>query len=214
MYDSSWDNSDEFNDRMGENLLGRFKAMLGPTEYLLWADRPILPRPIRIPFVPALFVSVVAGLSGFCLAAMFGLVGQDWMDHRLMILALGLSPAVLGTMIFAHLISLGVRRWLKRRRLARLVYAVTDHRAIVARIEASRGIVEAFSLHPGEIADTRSFENPDGSGDLYFLGAESDDWLPFDFLEVPRVSLVESLVREALIDVEQDWWKRGTAGAY
>ena len=75
---------------------------------------------------------------GFSLAAMFGLVGQDWIDHRLMILALGLGPAVLGGMIVAHLIGLGVRRWLRRRRLSRLVYAVTDHRAIVARVEARR----------------------------------------------------------------------------
>ena len=41
-----------------------------------------------------------------------------------------------------------------------------------------------------------------------------DEWLPFDFLEVPRVGLVETLVRETLIDGEQDWWKSGTAGAY
>ena len=75
-------------------------------------------------------------------------------------------------------------------------------------------MLESFSLRPGEVADTRRYENPDGSGDLYFLGTDRDEWLPFDFLEVPRVGLVESLVRETLIDVEQDWWKFGTAGAY
>jgi hypothetical protein len=214
MYDSSWDDSEELADRPGESVFRWIKAELEPTEYLLWADRPALPRPVRIPFVPALFISVVAGLSGFCLAAMFGLVGQDWMDRRMLILALGLGPAVLGSMILAHLISLVIRRWLKRRRLARLVYAVTDHRAIVARIEASSGIVESLSLRPGEVADTRSFENPDGSGDLYFLGGDHDELLPFDFLEIPRVGLVESLVRETLIDIEQDWWKRGPAKAY
>ena len=108
MDDPSWDEFD-LVDRMGEDLFGRFKAMLEPTEYLIWADRPLLPRPVCIPFVPALFVSMVAGLSGFSLAAMFGLISQDWMDHSRMILALGLAPAVLGGMIVVHLISLGVR---------------------------------------------------------------------------------------------------------
>ena len=107
-----------------------------------------------------------------------------------------------------------IRRWLKRRRLARLVYAVTDHRAIVARVEASSGDVEAFSLRPGEVVDTRRFENPDGSGDLFFLGEGRDQWLPLGFLEVPRVGLVEMLARETLIDAEQDWWKHGASGVF
>ena len=93
MYDASWEDSDEFVDRLGERLLGRIKAELDPTEYLLWADRPAVPPAVRIPFVPALFVSVVAGLSGFSLAAMFGLVGQAWMDLRTLILAFGLGSA-------------------------------------------------------------------------------------------------------------------------
>jgi hypothetical protein len=199
---------------LGDRLSGWIKAELEPTEYLLWADRPILPGPIRIPFIPALFVSVVAGLSGFSLAAMFGLVGQDWMDRRTLFLALGLGPAVLGTMILGHLISLAVRRWVKRHRLARLVYAITNHRAILARIDRSSGVVESISLCSGEVADTRSYENPDGSGDLYFVGRDGDNVLPFGFLEVPRVGSVESLVRETLIDLDQDWWKRGTTPAY
>ena len=135
--------------------------------------------------MPALFVSVVAGLSGFSLAAMFGLVGQAWMDGRTLILAFGLGPVVLGGMIVAHLVSLGIRRWLKRRRLARMVYAVTDHRAIIARVVAPSGEIEAFSLHPGDVVDTRRFENPDGSGDLYFLGQGNDHWLPARFPRGP-----------------------------
>ena len=71
----------------------------------------------------------------------------------------------------------------------------------------------AFSLHPGDVVDTRRFENPDGSGDLYFLGDGDDQWLPLGFLEVPQVGLVEALARETLIDAERDWWKFGTAGA-
>ena len=73
---------------------------------------------------------------------------------------------------------------------------------------------EPYSLQPGEVVDTRRFENPDGSGDLYFLGEGHDQWLPIGFLEVPQVGLVEALVRETLLDAEdQDWWKFGTAGA-
>jgi hypothetical protein len=209
----SWEDSEDVADRLGESILGRIKAELDPAEYLLWADRPLLPGSVRIPSMPALFVSVLAGLSGFSLAALFGLVGQAWIDPRTVLLALGLAPCVLGGMIVAHLISLGVRRCLKRRRLTRLVYAVTDHRAIVAQIDGSSGDLRAVSLHPGEVTDTRRFENPDGSGDLYFLGDGHDEWLPTVFLEVPQVGFVEALARETLLERDHEWWKFGTAGA-
>ena len=211
MYNAPCEDSEEFADRLEEGFVGRIKSVLHPMEYLLWADRPSVPPAIRIPFVPALFVSVVAGLSGFSLAAMFGLAGQAWMDGRTLVLAFGLGPLVLGGMIAAHLVSLAIRRWLKRRRLARLVYAVTDHRAIVVRVEPSSGEMEAISLRPGDVVDTRRFENPDGSGDLFFLGEGRDQWLPLNFLEVPRVGLVEMLARETLIETEDDWWKFGAA---
>jgi hypothetical protein len=116
-------------------------------------------------------------------------------------------------MIAAHLISLVIRRWLKRRRLARLVYALTNHRALVVRIERGSGKLSSSSLWVGDAIDTRRFENPDGSGDLYFLGSRRQQWLPFGFFEVPRVDHVEALVREALLDLDQDWWKFGVAGA-
>jgi hypothetical protein len=70
MHFSSWDDPDDLEDRLDESLQARIKAELDPHEYLLWADRPSLPRAVMIPFVPALFVSVLAGLSGFSLAAM------------------------------------------------------------------------------------------------------------------------------------------------
>jgi len=210
----TWDDSDEPDDRLDEGIFGRIKAELDPTEFLLWADRPVSPPPLRIPLVPALFISALAGLSGFSLAALFGLVGEAWLDPLTLALALGLGPCVLGGMIFAHLVSLMVRRWLKRRRLARMIYAVTDHRAIVARIEVSSGELESSSLRPGDIIDTRRFENPDGSGDLYFIGRGFEQWLPIRFLEVRQVGLVEALVRDALLNAEEDWWKFGSAGAY
>jgi len=101
----TWNDSDEPGDRLDEGIFGRIKAELDPTEFLLWADRPLSPPPLRIPLVPALFISVLAGLSGFSLAALFGLVGEAWLDLRTMALALGLGPCVLGGMIFAHLVT-------------------------------------------------------------------------------------------------------------
>jgi len=212
MHDQSWEENEETDGGLGEGLLGLVKAELEPTEYLLWADRPALPRARPIPLMPALFVSVVAGLSGFSLAALFGLVGQAWADWRTLAIVIGLAPTVLGGMILSQRIGLAVRRWLACRRLSRLVYALTDHRAIVARIESATGGLSAWSLRRGDVDDLRRFENPDGSGDLYFLSDGGDRWLPFGFLEVPRVSFVESLVREALLDADQDWWKLGKPG--
>ncbi len=169
MYPPSWHDPNELDALLGEALLFRIKSALDPTEYLLWADRPICPAPFRLPFLPALFISVLAALSGFSLAAMFGLLGDDWIDLQTLIIALALGPCVVGGMIIAQLLATRAGRWLLRRRLARLVYCLTDRRAIVARIDgASEGVVFG-SLQHGEIADTRRFENPDGSGDLYFL---------------------------------------------
>ncbi len=207
--------SDELDDGQGPGagLFGRIKAALDPAEFLLWADRPRGPAPLRVPVVPAVFISVLAGLSGFSLAALFGMVGEAWLKPWRLALALGLGPCVLGGMIVLHLISVLVRRWLRRRRLARMIYAVTDRRAIVARIASAGGEMEWRWLRPGEILDTRIFENPDGSGDLYFIGQESDDWLSLGFFEIRQVSFVEALVREALLDFEGDWWKLGPAGA-
>src|SRR3954454_21363720 len=108
MHLPSWDDPDELEDRLDESLEARIKAELDPHEYLLWADRPTLPRAVRIPFVPALFVAVLAGLSGFSLAAMFGLVVQAWIDIRTLALALGLAPSILGGMIVAYLARLGI----------------------------------------------------------------------------------------------------------
>lgn len=213
MHIPSWENPDELDVRLSESLRTQIKAELDPREYLLWADRPSLCRTVRIPFVPALFVSVLAGLSGFSLAAIFGLVGQAWVDLRTLAVALGLAPCILGGMILVHLAVLSLRRWSRCRRLSRMVYAITDHRAIVARIEPSSGTLRAVSLHPGDVVDTRRFDNPDGSGDLFFLGEGRDQFLPIGFLEVPRVGFVESLVRETLLG-EQEWWKFGTSGVY
>ena len=215
MYDPSWDDLDGFDDSKGDGLFHRIKAELHPWEYLVWADRPVLPRFFGMRFIPALFIAVVAVLSGFSLAAMFGLIGQEWLDLKTFAIAVGLAPCVLGGMIVSHLFVVLLRKWLLRRELSRTIYAITDHRAIVAKLERSTGRLVAASLHPEEIGDLRRFENPDGSGDLYFLGSdEIEQWLPHRFQEVPRVGFVESLVRETLINTDEDWWKLGARPAY
>ena len=214
MYAPSWHDPDDPDVLLGEALSSRIKPALDPTEYLIWADRPARPAPFRLPFLLALFVSVLAGLSGFSLAAMFGLIGDDWIDLRTLAVALGLGPSVLGGMIVVQLLTTTAGRWLLCRRLARLVYCLTDRRAIVARIDGEGEDLVSDSLQQSEIADTRRFENPDGSGDLYFLGRGRDEWLPVGFLEVPRVGLVEALVRETLLESEGDWWKLGPSRAF
>jgi hypothetical protein len=153
MYVPSWHDPEELGERLGENLLARIKAELDPAEYLLWADRPARSGAIRMPPVPALFVAVLAGLSGFALAALFGLIGQSWLDPWTLIFALGLGPCVLGCLIAADLMSKAVCRWLRQRRLARVVYALTDLRAIVARIDTPTGELGAASLRLGMVMD-------------------------------------------------------------
>ncbi|WP_165228524.1 hypothetical protein [Aquisphaera insulae] len=206
MFDPYGWGGEDPTDRPGEALVGLIREEISPTEYLLWADRPGCPPPIRIPPVPLVFISAMAGLSGLALAGMFGLANQAMIDTRLLAVAMGLGPAVLGGLIVLQLIVRAIRSFLRRRLLSRLVYAVTDQRAIIGRIDASPGDRLAHSLWRGSVADTRRFENPDGSGDLFFLGHGLENWLPIGFTEVPSVGLVEALARETLIDgAPEDW---------
>ena len=99
MHAPSWHDPDELDALLGEGLLSLIKSALDPTEYLIWADRPVRPAPFCLPFLPAFFVSVLTSLSGFSLAAIFGLIGDDRIDLRTLIIALGLGPCVLDGMI-------------------------------------------------------------------------------------------------------------------
>src|SRR4051812_21641269 len=109
MHDSSWRDRDHFEGDFSDDLLGRLKAELPPVEYLLWADRPSLPAMRKLPFMPVLFVAVVTGLSGYALAAMFGIIQQPQIDPRLIVLALVLAPSVLACFIAADLVWRGIR---------------------------------------------------------------------------------------------------------
>ena len=134
----SWYHSDEPGDRLGEGIFIRIKAELDPTEFLLGPTvrwRPAVANPAG-PRV----VHFGAGWSERVFAGGTLRPGRRSLarstDHGA---GTGVGPCVLGGMIFAHLVSLMIRRRPRRRWLARMVYAVTDHRAIVARIEDFSG---------------------------------------------------------------------------
>ena len=205
-----WQDRDAEEPPPADESLDRWvQELLEPVEYLLWTDRPRRPEAPRIAAVPAVFAGAIAGLSGFALAALFGLVGHEEPEGGSWFITLGLAPTVLGSMLTAHLIAKWLRHWRKCQKLAELWYAVTDQRAIIARLDSRLGSLQAQSIRPDMITDVCRFENPDGSGDLHFLDEGEDRWLPVGFFEVSRVDRVEALVREALLDSESTWRRSG-----
>jgi hypothetical protein len=57
------------------DLRAAIKAELEPCETLLWVARACPPPVPAIEVVPALFTALLCGLSGFALAAMYGIYG-------------------------------------------------------------------------------------------------------------------------------------------
>lgn len=197
---------DDFDDEPdGDAFRGGLRASLSPGESLLWSARPRLPRIRKIAVIPALFVTILTGLSGVSLAAMLGLLDQPESSPLVMLTAFCLAPAVLGGFI---LLDLGRRiaLWVASRwRLARTVYAVTDERAIIALAGSTAGDLQLFSFLPGMLEGTTRFEYPDGSGDLYFEGLGKLARGPVGFVGIRCVRRVEELLRETLIDPFPHW---------
>jgi len=91
--------------------------------------------------------------------------------------------------------------WWGRRRAARVLYAITDRRALVLE-PGGRGARTVKSFEPAALQSLERIEHPDGSGDLVF---SRQNWRDSDgdrrstqagFTGVPRVREVEELIRK------------------
>ena len=206
MHPEAWDEPDDFDEEFdGGDFRGVLKSSLAPGEALLWSARPGLPRVRKIAVIPALFVVVLTSLSGVSLTAMLGIFEQPVASPLVWITALCLAPAVLGGFIIFDLIGRIIAWAGSRWRLARTIYAVTDQRAIIARVDSSAGDLHLFSFLPGMLDGTTRFEYPDGWGDVYFEGLGRLSREPVGFLGIRAVRRVDELVRETLIDPFPRW---------
>jgi hypothetical protein len=197
--DQGWYVPDELDDPITD-----IKADLWPGESVLWSERPALPRLRRFRAIPLLFVAVVSGLSSVSLAAIFGALRPGAVPTEAVLFVVALGPLALGGLIAAYAFH-GLCGWAARRwALARTVYAITDQRVIIGRYDSRRRLT-FFSLIPGMIADTSSFEYADGTGDLLFEGVQLSTRRAVGFFGIHGVRSVDRLLHETLIDPFPRW---------
>ncbi len=173
----SWDDCDEPGDRLGEAIFGRIKAELDPMEFLLWADRPDRPRRCGYQWSRRFHLGTGRTERLFAGGALRP-VGEAWLDLRTLAGYTWPGPHRAGqhdlhTPDLPHGSPLAEapadwREW-------SMQSPITGPSS--ASIENSSGELQACSLSSGDIIDARRFENPDGSGDLYFIGRGLDQWL-------------------------------------
>jgi len=196
---------DEFDGEYDDEARRDVGGELSPDEALLWAGRPRLPRVRKVRAMPLLYVLALTSLSGVSLSAMLGIFERPVLEPWLMIAALGLAPVAIGGMIVMDLLLRSLRWLIRRRRLARTFYAVTDQRAIIGRLGAAGGASSLFSIPAGLIDGTTRYELADGSGDVYFEGLDAIADKPVGFVEIRSVRLVDELIRQTLVDPFPRW---------
>lgn len=205
MRDSGDHQPDEFDGEFDDEARRDVDRELSPDEALLWTGRPRLPRVRKVRAMPLLYVVALTSLSGVSLSAMLGIFERPVVEPWVMVAALCLAPVVLGGMIVVDLLIRTVRWILRRRRLARDFYAITDQRAIIGRRGVRGGPPWFFSVPAGLIEGTTRYELADGSGDVYFEGLDAIADKPVGFVEIRSARLVDELIRRTLIDPFPRW---------
>lgn len=196
---------DEFDGEYDDEARRDVGDELSADETLLWTGRPRLPRVRKVRPMPLLYVLVLTSLSGVSLSAMLGIFERPVLKPWVMIVALGLAPVALGGLIVMDLMLRSLQWLVRRRRLARTFYAITDQRAIIGLLGAAGGGSRLLSVPAGLIDGTTRYELADGSGDVYFegLGAIADK--PIGFVAIPSVRWVDELIRQTLVDPFPRW---------
>jgi len=197
---------DEFDGEFEDDAARRdVDRELADDEALLWTGRPRLPRVRRVRAISLLYILVLISLSGVSLSAMLGIFERPVLDPWMVIAALCLPPLALGGLFLLDLLLRSIQWLVRRRRLARTFYAITDQRAIIGRLGGSGGAPWFFSIPAGLIDGTTRYELADGSGDVYFEGLDAIAGEPVGFVEIQSVRRVDELLRKTLVDPFPRW---------
>lgn len=195
----------DLSDTLPTGSEDRILSEIEPGERLVWTGRP---RPSRVlgPTIPIGLLGLLwTAFSAFWVGAALRLVplgaGIPLAEgFRIVLAVLGLPFVAVGLVMIAA-------PGYAMRRAALTAYALTDRRAILIEPMFSGGY-RTISLRPGQFGPMERIERADGSGDLMFgpgawsrATAESETWTPRGFLGIAQVRAVESLVRQARLDV-------------
>lgn len=180
-----------------EEWLARIKGEFLPGERCLWAGRPVRLEAEGTPWrVWAAWIVAFAGVGSVGGLAAGGGQPKDTVEKTgLGILMLGLTGGVITVGMLVESLR---DRAAERARRRRIVYALTDRRAI-GWIPAGRRAVEVATIPARSIGATHRVEYDDGTGDVVFSGNVPGVTFA-GFLGVSDVRRVEALAREVLVD--------------
>jgi hypothetical protein len=195
-------------DTLTDELRACVKTELEPGERLLWSARSEPPLE-GIGFAFFAFSALAVVLLGLGLIGMTrGLSRQRLNDGNEFVAGMAFAG-------FSFAVVLGlIGNWRscikERERSARMLYAITDRRAIIWAPEPKGSAVRIRTIPRGEIYNLVRLENPDGSGSVLFSSTKDAtagdiyaEWNPFGFRHVDDVRRVELLVRNNLLGSER-----------
>jgi hypothetical protein len=181
--------------RLAPHLQSLVDSELQPGERVTWLDQPI-PRRFARKGLPILFFAVP-----WTAFALFWTGAAAWMSFQVKEKsAMSLAFPLFGLPFVLIGVAMLSTPWWLGRAARRIVYVLTDRRAIVLSA-GWRGSVKARSFAPERLKDLRRKQHADGSGDIVFVqdvtrngggGRQSSD---AGFLAIPDVRNVEEMAR-------------------
>ena len=184
-----------------EDLVALVKPELVPGERLIWAARPLgaRPAPWAVGVKAALWIVGSLAIGLFSFAASVGAFGPYFLKVDGFLALLMVCSAVAAIVSFLVAIFAFGATISERKLNQGASYALTDRRAIVWRANRFKRGIEIHSYPRGSIKSVNRVDYPDGSGDVSFTPAGSDEY-DFSLMScIPDARLVEHYIRQVLI---------------
>ena len=153
---------------LGDELRTALKAALFPGEYVVWAGRGRPPRLAPIRVFPSFFAVFLCAASGFALMVLFGIYAERDISLEQKLFLLVLPPAALGCVAALGIANGWGRHRLRRRRISRSFYVLTDSRAIVGRQGRRADDVTTVDWTPTCSMARSAWKAGTPPGDVYF----------------------------------------------
>lgn len=184
---------------LGETPRTALEATLFPGEYVVWAGRGRPPLLAPMPVFPSFFAAFLCAASGFALMVLFGIYVVLDISPTQKLFLLALPPLALGGAAAVGIVAGWGRHRLRRQRISRSFYVLTDFRAIVGREQRGVGDVTTMEWTRDVFDGTLCIEDKDATGDVYFTCGGQVVEPHWGFEGIDQAGRVETLIREVLL---------------